>query len=172
MVVATDFVPFRLEMAHQLGADFAINAREDVVGALGELNEGRGADVVIVTAGSIQAMEQGMNLAGEGATVLLFAPSPPEATLPVSPHHLLFSEITITASYSCSPPETRQALKLIQGGRIETEELITHRFDLASVSEAILLAAEARESLKIVITPSVQIPAGGHPQSIAPATPA
>ena len=172
MVVATDFVPFRLKMARQLGADFAINAREDVVGVLGELNEGRGADVVIVTAGSIQAMEQGMKLAGEGATVLLFAPSPPEANLPVSPHHLLFSEITITASYSCSPPETRQSLKLIQGGRIKTEALITHRFDLASVSEAILLAAEARESLKIVITPSVQTPAGGRPPPTPPVIPA
>ena len=117
------------------------------------MNEGRGADVVIVTAGSISAMEQGMALASGGTTVLLFAPSPPEATLPVSPHRLLFSEITITASYSCSPPETRQALKLIQGGRIKTEALITHRFDLTGVGEAIHLAAQAGESLKIVITP-------------------
>jgi L-iditol 2-dehydrogenase len=71
----------------------------------------------------------------------------------VSPHHLLFSEITVTASYSCSPAETRQALKLIHRGRIEVGEMITHRFDLAGVGEAIRLAAEAGESLKIVITP-------------------
>jgi len=153
MVVVTDFVPFRLEMARQLGADFAINAREDVLTVLRELNDGRGADVVIVTAGSIQAMERGIALATGGATVLLFAPSPPEATLPVNPHHLLFSEITITGSYSCSPAETRQALRLIQGGRIKTEELITHRFDLTGVGEAIRLAAQAGESLKVVITP-------------------
>jgi L-iditol 2-dehydrogenase len=153
MVVATDFVPFRLEMARQLGADFAIDARADVLAALRGLNDGRGADVVIVTAGSIQAMEQGMALAGGGATVLLFAPSPPEATLPVSPHRLLFSEITVTASYSCAPTETRQALRLIQGGRIETNALITHRFDLTEVGEAIHLAAQAGESLKVVITP-------------------
>ena len=94
-----------------------------------------------------------MTLAGEGATVLLFAPSPPGAALPVSPHRLLFSEITITSSYSCSPQETRQALKLIQGRRIKVKELITHRFDLTEVGEAIHLAAEAGESLKIVITP-------------------
>jgi L-iditol 2-dehydrogenase len=153
MVVATDFVPFRLEMARQLGADFAIDGREDVLTALRGLNEGRGADAVIVTAGSIQAMEQGMALAGGGATVLLFAPSPPEATLPMNPHRLLFSEITITASYSCSPAETRQALRLIQGGRIGTKALITHRFDLTGVGEAIHLAAQAGESLKVVITP-------------------
>lgn len=153
MIVATDFAPFRLEMARRLGADVAIHAREDVLTVLKELNEGRGADVVIVTPSSIEAMEQGLALAGEGATVMLFAPSPPEATLPISPYRLLFSEITITGTYSCSPPETRQALTLIQGGRINVAEMITHRFDLAGVGEAIRLAAKAGESLKIVITP-------------------
>jgi L-iditol 2-dehydrogenase len=152
-VVITDFSPFRLEMARRLGADFAIDAREDVLAVLKELNEGRLADAVVVTASSIQAMEQGMALAGGGATVLLFAPSPPEATLPINPHHLLFSEITIVTSYSCSPVETRQALKLIQMGRVKVKELITHRLDLAGVGEAIRLAAEAGESLKIVIMP-------------------
>jgi len=152
-VVVTDFSDFRLDAARQLGADFAVDARQDVLAALKEVNEGRGADVVIVTAGSIEAMEQGMALAGGGATVLLFAPSPPEATLPVSPHRLLFSEITIVSSYSCAPVETRQALKLIRGGRIQVGELITHHFGLAEVGKAIHLAAQAGESLKIVITP-------------------
>ena len=153
LAMATDFTPFRLEVARQLGADFAIDAREDVLAALEELNDGHGADVIIVAVGSIQAMELGLALAGGGATILLFAPTPPDVTLAVSPHRLLFSEITIAASYSCSPVDTRQALKLIRGGRIKVKELITHRFDLAGVGEAINLAARAGESLKIVIVP-------------------
>jgi len=153
MIMATDFSPFRLKMARRLGADEAIAASEDVLAWLKKLNKGKGADAVIVTAGSIEAMEQGLALAGKGATVLLFAPSPPEATLPVSPYHLLFSEITITGTYSCSPLETRQALSLIQAGRINVKDLITHRFDLAGVGKAFDLAAQAGESLKIVITP-------------------
>jgi L-iditol 2-dehydrogenase len=152
-VIITDFSDFRLEMARQLGADLAIDAQQDVLAALQDANEGRGADVVIVTAGSIQAMKQGMALAGGGATVLLFAPSAPGVDLPVSPHRLLFSEITIVSSYSCAPAETRQALKLIQLGRIRVRELITHRFDLAGVGEAIRLAVQAGESAKILITP-------------------
>ena len=152
-VMVTDFADYRLEVARQLGADLAVNAREDVLAALRAANEGRGADIVIVTAGSIGAMEQGMALAGGGATVLLFAPSPPEATLPISPYRLLFSEITLVSSYSCAPAETRQALKLIQGGRVRVDELITHRFGLSGVGEAIRLATQAGESLKIVIVP-------------------
>jgi len=149
----TDFADFRLGMARQLGADLVVNARQDVLSALQAANEGRKADVVIVTAGSIQAMKQGMDLAGGGATVLLFAPSPPGVDLPISPHRLLFSEITIVSSYSCSPVETRQALKLIQLGRIQAQELITHRFELAEVGKALQLAKQAAESAKILITP-------------------
>ncbi len=152
-VLITDFAPFRLEMARQLGADHAINAQDDVLSVIEDSNEGRKADVVIVTAGSIKAMEQGVSVAGGGSTVLLFAPSSPEATLPVSPFQLLFSEITLVSTYSCSHVETRQALKFIHGGRVRVEELVTHRFDLTGVGEAISLAAEAGESMKILITP-------------------
>ncbi|MBN1217884.1 MAG: zinc-dependent dehydrogenase [Anaerolineae bacterium] len=152
-VIVTDFSPFRLEMARRLGADHVIDAREDVRNALTELNEERKADVVIVTAGSIKAMEYALTLAGGGSTVLFFAPSSPEETLSISPHQLLFSEISLVSTYSCTHIETRQALKLIQGGRVNVEELITHRFDLNGVGTAINLAAQAGESMKILITP-------------------
>jgi len=76
-VLVTDFAPFRLEMARRMGADLVLDAQADILPVLKASNEGRGADVVIVTAGSIGAMEQGMALAGGGATVLLFAPSSP-----------------------------------------------------------------------------------------------
>jgi L-iditol 2-dehydrogenase len=159
-IVITDLSDYRLDMARRLGADRAVNARpgalcarHDVLAALQGANEGRLADVVIVTAGSMRAMQQGMDLAGGGATVLLFAPLPPGVDLPVSPYQLLFSEISVVSSYSCSPVETRQALKLIQLGRIRAAELVTHHFDLAGVGEAIDLALQAGESCKILITP-------------------
>ncbi|MBN1992231.1 MAG: zinc-dependent dehydrogenase [Anaerolineae bacterium] len=153
-VIVTDFAPFRLEMARRLGADHALEAREDIGTALKDLNAGRLADVVIVTAGSIKAMAQALSLAGGGSTVLLFAPSSPGENLAVSPFQLLFSEITLVSTYSCTHIETRQALKLIHGGRVKVEELITHRFDLTGVGQAINLAALAGESMKILIIPS------------------
>ena len=156
LVVATDFVDYRLEMARRLGADHALHAAADVGAVLKALNEGRGADVVLVAVGSSKAMEQGLALAEKGGTVLFFAPTPPGVTLPISPHRLVFEEVTVTGSYSCTPQETRLALKLIQGGRINVKDLITHRFDLSGVGEAIKLAGEAQESLKIIITPQVQ----------------
>jgi L-iditol 2-dehydrogenase len=152
-IVVTDYSAYRLEQARRMGADAALHADQDVDSALRTLNDGRLADVVIVTAGSISAMEQGMALAAGGATVLLFAPSSPTETLPISPHRLLFSEITVVSSYSCAPAETRQALRLIELGRVQVDGLVTHCFGLAELGEAMRLAAQAGASLKIVITP-------------------
>jgi L-iditol 2-dehydrogenase len=153
LIVVTDLSDYRLDLARRLGADHTANANEDVVTALQRVNAGRKADVVINTAGSMRAMEQALTLADGGATILFFGLGSPEARLPVSPHWLLFSEITMVATYSCSPLETRKALKLIQGGRIHAEQLITHRFDLSGVGEAIRLAVEAKDSMKILVTP-------------------
>ncbi|HUW08383.1 MAG TPA: zinc-dependent dehydrogenase, partial [Anaerolineae bacterium] len=150
-IVATDLVDYRLEMALRLGADHAIHAGEDVIGRVRELNAGRGADVVFVSVGHLQVMEQALALVEKGGTVLFFAPTQPGTTLPVSPHRLIFEEVTVTGTYSCTPQETRLSLKLIEAGRINVRDLITHRFDLAGVREAMDLAARAQESLKIVI---------------------
>jgi threonine dehydrogenase-like Zn-dependent dehydrogenase len=49
--------------------------------------------------------------------------------------------------------EIRQALTLMREGRIRTEELVTHHFGLTGVGDAIRLATQAGDSMKIVITP-------------------
>ncbi len=154
MVIASDPVDYRLEAARKLGADFTVDPVEEDLGTkLRDLNAGRGADLVIVTPSNAKAMEQGLRLAGKGGTVLLYAPLPPGDTLPVKVHDLLFSEITLVSTYSCGPDETRTALEFIRRGRVQTRGLITHRFGLDEVGEAIRLAVQAGESLKVVVVP-------------------
>jgi len=152
-VVATDLVDYRLDMARKLGADVALNARDDVATALRDMNEGRGADVVLVCAGKLKAMEQALDLVEKGGMVLFFAPSAPEEMVSISPNRLLFHEINVTGTYSCTPQETRLSLKLIDSGRINVDDMITHRFPLAELDQAMALAAKAQESLKILIIP-------------------
>ncbi len=85
--------------------------------------------------------------------MLLYAPLPPGITLPVKVHDLLFSEITLVSTYSCGPDETRTALEFIRRGRVQTRGLITHRFGLDEVGEAMRLGVQAGESLKVVVVP-------------------
>ncbi|HUW95675.1 MAG TPA: hypothetical protein VMW58_07790, partial [Anaerolineae bacterium] len=92
-------------------------------------------------------------LAAKGGTVLIYAPLPPGDTLPVDVCDLLFSEKTLVTTYSCAPDDTRAALDLIRNGSVQTSGLVTHRFALEQVAEAMRLAAQAGDSLKVVIVP-------------------
>lgn len=153
-VIASDLVDYRLERALELGADAVVNpATVDLRAEVSRLTGQRGADVVIVTAGSAAVMEQGLRLAAKGGTVLIYAPLPPGETLPVDVCDLLFSEKTLVSTYSCGPDDTRMALDFIRHGRVQTSGLVTHRFGLEEVAEAMRLAAKAGESLKVVVFP-------------------
>ena len=58
-IMMTDINEFRLNMAKELGAEAVINAKDDVIGALRKVNEGRLADLVIVCAGLIRGLWPG-----------------------------------------------------------------------------------------------------------------
>lgn len=151
-ITALDLQDWRLDYARRVGAARTVNpAREDAVAAVQELTGGRGADVVFVCAASIPAMELAMRLTARGGTILIFAPPPPDARLAISPHDILFHELTITGTYSTAPGETRLALDLLTDGRINVEDLITHRLALADVKRALDMTREAKESIKVLI---------------------
>ena len=97
-------------------------------------------------------MQQGLELVGPGGTLLLYAPSPPEMTLPISPNALFFQEISLRTSYSAGPYETRLALDLLRTGRIRAETVITHHFPLREAAQAFRLVAKPGDALKALIT--------------------
>ena len=153
-VIATDLVAYRLEMAKRIGADEVIHAKDDVPARLRELNEGRLADLVIVCTGARSALIQALQSVDRGGTVLFFAPTDPEVTIPISINDLFFRrDITLTTSYAGSPADYLTALKLIQAGTIHVRELITHRLSLAEASQGFQLVAKAENSLKVIIQP-------------------
>lgn len=151
-IAALDLQDWRLDYAKRMGADLIVNpAAEDALAAVQGVTGGRGADVVFACAGSIPAIEQAVRLAARGGTVLIFAPPPPDARLAVSPHDILFYELTITGTYSTAPGETSLALDLLAKGRVQVEDLITHRMGLGDVKRGLDLTRAARESLKVII---------------------
>jgi len=151
-ILITDLVDYRLKMAKRLGADLTIIPKqENLLGKVKEATEGRGADVVIVTAPNVKAIEDGIQIVCRGGKLLLFAPAQPNEYARLSPHRLFFSEITVIPSYSVSHVETRAALQLISSGKIKAKELITHRFPLSRTSDAFQTAAKSKECLKVTV---------------------
>ena len=151
-VIGIDRVPFRLQRARELGADAVVDvSTENAVERVREQTAGAMADVVVVGPGSIEAMQDGIELAGPGARVVLFTTSRPEERLSLSPFRLYFDEVSIVPSYSCGPDDTRRALDLIGSGRVPLNSLVTHRFPLDRVADAIKQAARVNEALKTLI---------------------
>ena len=150
-IIVSDTIDYRLKAARRFGADLTVNPKnESLIEKVRESTDGRGADLVIVTAPRVEAVKEGLNACRKGGTMCLFAPTPPTEDVNVSPRRLFFSEIRIVPSYSTSHIETREALELISNGRIKAKELITHRFPLSQTSEA-FKTAEKGECLKVVM---------------------
>lgn len=151
-VIVVDPVAYRRQRALENGADRVFDPQAGELSAqIAAVNDGRKPDCVIVTPSTISAIQQGLQLVGPGGTVLLFAPPPPEAVLPVIANTLFFQEISLRTSYSAGPHETRHALDLLASGRIRAESIITHRFALRDAAQAFRLVAKPGDALKAVI---------------------
>jgi L-iditol 2-dehydrogenase len=153
-IIATDISQYRLNAAQRFGADVTIHAGEDVPARLREVNSGRPADTVIVCTSAVPAIDQALHCVDRGGTILLFAPTNPGVTIPLSINDLLFrNDITITTSYAGNPADYQTALDLIAAGTVPVRQMITHRFGLADTQEGFRLVVEANESVKVIIEP-------------------
>lgn len=151
-VIIADPIAYRRNRALESSVDYSLDPQAgNLLEQVRAVNDGRKADIVIVTPSKVNAMAQGIELAGPGGTVLLFAPPAPTERLPISPNTLFFSEISLRTSYSAGPYETRQALDLLRTGHVRAETVITHRFPLREAPQAFQLVANPGHALKVVI---------------------
>jgi len=150
--IVSDLIDYRLQMAKKFGADVIANPKnEDLEAVVNAETDGMGADLVVVTAPSLEAYKSGLSICRKGGKLCVFAPTSPGKYLQISPKELFFSEIQIIPSYSTSHLETRKALELMKTGRLKVTQLITHRFRLADAAKAFKTALENRESLKVIV---------------------
>ena len=153
-IVATDLVDYRLQAAKRLGADFAFSATDDIPARFREVNDGRLADLVIVSTGARPALSQALESVDRGGTVLFFAPTEPGVTVPISINDVFFrNDATLTTTYAAGPGDLATALEMIASGRVQVGEMISHRLGLSDTGLGFKLTAEAADSLKVVIQP-------------------
>jgi L-iditol 2-dehydrogenase len=142
----------RLELAKELGADQTINETvEDAVKKVMEETENRGADVVIVAVGSLEAVGQGARMVRKGGLMNLFGGFPTGSELKIDPNLIHYSEVTITGTFGFSHITFTRALQLISARKVNVKKLITHKFKLDEVLKAVETSAD-RKGLKVVLT--------------------
>jgi L-iditol 2-dehydrogenase len=150
-VLLLDRLPVRMERVRAMGFTCLNVDDADIRDQVKAWAGGRGPHAVMVTPSAVPAMDLGFDIAGPGATVVLYAPWQPEKSWSVNMNRLLFQEIIVTGTYSASPLDTRRALALMTSGQLDPNLLITHRFPLAEADKAWHLTKAAGDSLKVMV---------------------
>jgi S-(hydroxymethyl)glutathione dehydrogenase / alcohol dehydrogenase len=140
-IIAVDVAVAKLEAARAFGATHAINAKtEDVAARIADFTGGRKADYVFVTVGVAGATEQAVSLMKRnGATVLVGMP-PSGVTSTIDPGGLAAAGQRILGSKMGSarlPVDVPKIVELYREGRLKLDELISGRYPLERINEAI-----------------------------------
>jgi Zn-dependent alcohol dehydrogenase len=153
-LIAVDLLDNKLEAARAFGATHAINSRrEDPRDAVKSLTGGRGADYVFVTVGSTGAISQGMKLVRRGGALVLVGMPARNAAVDVASGDFVFDGIRMLGSNMGSGRawvDIPRLVELYRGGRLKLTELITRRYPLEQINEAIE-SMERGEALRNVI---------------------
>jgi Zn-dependent alcohol dehydrogenase len=153
-IIAIDLIESKLEAAKTFGATHTLNARqENLSSQVRGLTSGRGADYVFVTVGSTAAVTQGLTLVRRAGTLVIVGMPPVEATVPLSVISVADRGIRILGSFMGSTRlrvDIPWLVDLYQQGRLKLDELITARYPLEQINEAIEVM-ERGEALRNVI---------------------
>lgn len=152
-IIVTQRSAPRRQLAETLGVDEIIDAsKSDPVAEVMRATDGVGADVVIVTAPSIQAQEQSLSMARKGGMINLFAGLPQgDSELKIDSRLIHYRELFLSGGSDSTPYHVELAVKLLATGRISAN-IITHRLPLDKFIDGIMLMKDGN-GLKILITP-------------------
>jgi S-(hydroxymethyl)glutathione dehydrogenase/alcohol dehydrogenase len=139
-VIAVDIVDAKLKAAMKFGATHTINSSKgDTVKEIQALTDG-GADYVFVTVGSVAVVNQAVFMTGpRGMTVIVGLPKMMDM-LQMPPFIFIKDERVLTGSYMGSTQlhtDVPRLVALYKAGILKLDELITHRFPLEKINEAI-----------------------------------
>ncbi|HNM85130.1 MAG: zinc-dependent alcohol dehydrogenase family protein [Mycobacterium sp.] len=153
-LVVIDVADSRLEAARKLGADIVVNsATGDPAAAIAELTDGLGADVAMEAVGIPETFEQAVALVRPGGHVANIGVHGAPATLHLE--DIWIKNLTITTGL-VDTSSTPTLIRLVQGGQLDTSQVITHRFGLDDIEHAYDVFGHAADTgaLKVLLTAS------------------
>lgn len=151
-IIVTDMVPHRLDLARQLGADLAINVKEqDPIQAVKDLTGGLGADVVFEAVGFGPTVQQALALTRTGGNVTWIGNS--AQMIELNMQEVVTRELTVRGTYGFNR-EFAAAIQAIASGRINVDPLIERIAPLADGPQIIHeLASGTLDLAKVILEP-------------------
>jgi L-iditol 2-dehydrogenase len=152
-IIVTDINPYRLKIAKKMGAHHTLNATDDLIKKIKEINNDHLVDIVILSTGAMNAAKQAFHIVRPGGTVLLFAPTNPGEIIDLDLFDLWNKQVKIVSTYAGAGKDIIDAIDLIISKQLPVEDLITHRLPLTEAQKGFQLTAAADQSIKVILHP-------------------
>ncbi|MBU0725977.1 MAG: zinc-dependent alcohol dehydrogenase family protein [Alphaproteobacteria bacterium] len=131
-IVAIDLLESKLDMARQLGATDAFNAKDaDIVEKVREATKG-GVDYAFEMAGSVPALELAYKITKRGGMTVTAGLANPTKSMSLSPVVLVAEERTLKGSYvgGCVPlRDIPRYIEMFRRGRLPVDRLLSERIE-------------------------------------------
>ena len=73
-------------------------------------------------------------------------------TMTLNAGRLMFRELEVVGSLGCRPVDYPRVIEMVRQGRVRLSELVTHRFPLDRIEEA-LETLRSGDAIRVVVTP-------------------
>lgn len=140
-VIAIDVLDDKLDAAREFGATHGINpVNTDLPASVRAVNGGRGVGYVFVTVGAPKAFEQAPGLLAKGGAMVIVGMPPVGTVLEYEPMNMADGSYRYLGS-SMGQTDVRRdipwLIELYEQGRLKLDELVTGRWKLEQINEAI-----------------------------------
>jgi threonine 3-dehydrogenase len=145
LVLASDYNPRRLDIARCMGAHVVLNpAEDDVVARARELTQGDGVDLVCEMSGHPSGHAQAFAAARLGGRVNLLG-TPSRSTEVDFARDVIFKGLTLYGVSGRKMYQTwDQMRRFLRAGQLDPRPVLTHRFPLARIADAIEVIKEGK----------------------------
>lgn len=151
-VIQTGHRGVRLDIAKAIGADVTIPVEEeDPVKKVMEITGGMGADVVFEVSGAASATLQAFDEVRRKGQVI-FVAGPPDP-VQFNFRKILGGSLTVKGSIMSKWIDYERAVRLISGGFVRAEPLITHRYSISEWREAFDAIIVSKTAAKVILKP-------------------
>ena len=153
-IVAIDVSPAKRESATTFGASHAIDPENEDAWAVVRDLTGRGADYVFVTVGRGNVIAQAIPLARRGGTVAVVGMPPNDETFGVVAVDLVHDDVRLLGCKIGSgsgrfAEGVARLVRLYEDGRLRLDELVTARYPLDEINEAVATADTALRNVVV-----------------------
>ncbi|MEM7170697.1 MAG: Zn-dependent alcohol dehydrogenase [Pseudomonadota bacterium] len=154
-IIAVDLAEDKLPVAKSFGATDTINPKnEDAAEKVKALTGGRGADYIFVTVGSTKAMEQGLSFARPAGTLVIVGMPAVGEKFAIEALDFADASQRIIGSKMGSTRlgvDIPKLVSLYQQGQLKLDELISGRYPLEEINEAIASVNRAEALRNIIV---------------------